>query len=533
MSDNYQPIWARESTVQRPPIDDPLYNQPLAEKDGVQSWDQAWQQRTNSPRGPHRRPSLLQRLTKLALMLGATFLFLTITGGVAFAAVGRPMLDDWYLSQEPFDQEVWCNRTEKYLRTSHFCDLRDEAARPDNPFVPTLVPDTDGIRPEDLLLTPFFDSEASVVVDDPVETPVPVTQVAAVQTALPTMAPTATFLPTNTPEPTIAPLPASARLDLARITPEAQGWNNCGPTTLTMGLTYYGYQDNQYPAAGFLKPNREDKNVSPWQMVRYANERVNTTSVRALYRVGGTFDLLKRLLAAGYPVIIEKGYEPEGYDWMGHYLLLVGYDDTQAVFYTFDSFLGTNGGQGRRETYEYTATYWQHFNNTFIVLYDPSQESQLYTLLGDHADEMGAVQLALENAHVQANANPNDKWAWFNMGDAYARLGQYQEAASAFDRAFNLQMPWRTLWYLFTPFETYYNLGRYSDVIQLADSLDRSSQNYVEEAWYYRGLAYAAQGRNADALTQFERVLNFNPNFTPATQALAQVQNGVFVAPVS
>ena len=24
-----------------------------------------------------------------------------------------------------------------------------------------------------------------------------------------------------------------------------QGWNNCGPATLTMGLTYYGYSDDQ------------------------------------------------------------------------------------------------------------------------------------------------------------------------------------------------------------------------------------------------------------------------------------------------
>ncbi len=529
MSDNYQPIWAREPTVQRPQFDDPLRAQPPIDAD-IQSWDEAWQQQSLSPRGPRRRPSMFKRMLKFLLYLGATFLFLVIAGGIAFAAVGRSMLEDWYLSQAPFDQEVWCNRAEKYLRTSYLCDLRNEAARPDNPFVPTLVPDSDGIRPEDLLLTPFFDTESGETSTSPMATATEVSQAA---TTLPTLAPTATPIPTNTPIPTLPPPPTSAQLELSRITPELQGWNNCGPTTLTMGLTYFGYRENQYPAASFLKPNIEDKNVSPWQMVRYVNEQVVSTNVRALYRIGGTLDLLKQLLANGFPVIIEKGYEPEGYDWMGHYLLLVGYDDSQGVFYTFDSFLGSNRGQGRRETYDYTANYWKHFNNTFIVLYNPAQESILYRVLGDYADETKAVQLALETARAQVNANANDKWAWFNLGDAYARLGQYQEATAAFDRAFNLQMPWRTVWYLFTPFEAYYHVGRYDDVIRLADNLERTSESYVEEAWYYRGLAYAAKGDANNAIAQFQRALNFNPNFTPAAESLAAVQNGNFIAPVS
>lgn len=41
--------------------------------------------------------------------------------------------------------------------------------------------------------------------------------------------------------------PASYRLD--NITHIYQGWNNCGPATLTMALTYYGYRADQNPAA--------------------------------------------------------------------------------------------------------------------------------------------------------------------------------------------------------------------------------------------------------------------------------------------
>jgi tetratricopeptide (TPR) repeat protein len=497
------------------------------------------------------KQSVRQRLLRLVLAMGAMFLATVVIAGIAYAAAGKSAVETWYLDQEPYTQEVWCRRVEKYLKSSHFCELRNEAAIPDNPYLPTLQPDPNGPSADDLLTAPLFDatpttsptedinSTSSVVVTPSPEV-VEIAEVVEAQSSptpspLPTSPPTVTLIPPTVFVPTSSPTPppVSARLDLGRLTPEYQGWNNCGPTTLTMGLSYFGYNQNQTPAASFLKPNREDKNVSPWQMVRYINElAINTTNVHGLTRIGGSMDLVKRLLAAGYPVIIEKGYEPEGYDWMGHYLLLVGYDDNLETFYAYDSFLGSNNGQGRPESYATTEYYWSHFNYTFIVLYEPTQEAQLREVLGSHADVLSSVEVSLERARNAASVNPNDKWAWFNMGDAYARLGRYQEAAAAFDQAFQLQMPWRTLWYLFTPFETYYQLGRYEDVLRLADNLDSTSQNYVEEAWYYRGLAYAALGRSDDAITQFERVLRFNENFTLAAEAITAIRANTFAPPV-
>ncbi|NDJ85344.1 MAG: tetratricopeptide repeat protein [Chloroflexi bacterium] len=543
MSSYPQPTdWAGRPSIEHPRPPANYYQRGSVSPPGMELWDDEWNQRASNPRPPRRRPSLRMRLLKLALSLGTLFLLLATSGGIAYAVVGQAMLEDWYLEQEGYDQEVWCNRFQKYLRSDYLCDLRDEHSRPDNPFVPTLAPGDSDINPDDLLLTPLFEDGSSgggsesaapaaatstpqpeAIVSEPTQSP----------TTPPTVPPTATLIPSPTTAATLVPPPARAMLDLARITPELQGWNNCGPTTLTMGLTYYGYQNDQYPAASFLKPNREDKNVSPWQMVRYVNERaVTSTDVRALYRVGGTMDLVKQLLASGFPVIIETGYEVDDLDWMGHYLLLVGYDDSQQVFYTYDSYLGSNGGRGRQETYAYTETYWKHFNNTFIVMYHPSEEQRLYQILGEYSSEARAAEIALERARAQVNANQNDKWAWFNMGDAYARLGQYSQAAAAFDRAFNLQMPWRTLWYLFTPFETFYRLGRYNDVIQLTNNLDYTSQEYVEEAWYYRGLAYAALGDTERAITQLERVLRFNEYYTPAGEAISAIQAGTYAPPV-
>ena len=43
--------------------------------------------------------------------------------------------------------------------------------------------------------------------------------------------------------------------------------------------------------------------------------------------MGGELSRLKQFLANGIPVVVEVSYLPEPNDWMGHYRLLVGYDD--------------------------------------------------------------------------------------------------------------------------------------------------------------------------------------------------------------
>lgn len=468
--------------------------------------------------------------------------------GVIALVVLAIILPPVYRNLEPLQQEIWCNRAEN-VGANFVCDWK-----PTPPFetYPTLERNTqegdDDISPEDLLLTPFdfatdtpdgngadgtpVSGESTVQPPPGAPNHTPTPSQSPLPTGLPTLAPTATNLPPATATP--PPPPPAAQLELSRIRSESQRWNNCGPTTLTMGLSYFGYSYDQGPAASYLKPNVEDKNVSPWQMVDYVNQTAtNMVETKAIYRAGGNLTLLKRLIANDFPVIIEKGYEVSNLGWMGHYLLLVGYDDAQEIFYTYDSYLGTNGGRGRQETYDYVDRYWRHFNRTFIVLYRPEREQFLGQLLGDYADPLAAAEIALAQAQADANADPNDKWAWVNMTSSLVMLEQHHEAASAFDRALQLQLPYRLLWYQFAPFEAYYHIGRYADMRNLADNVDRSSGYYVEEAWYYRGLAYAAEGNARQAITELERVLRFNRNFDPANEALAAVQNGSYTPPTA
>ncbi len=285
-----------------------------------------------------------------------------------------------------------------------------------------------------------------------------------------------------------------------------------------------GFRHDQTEAATYLKPHKEDKNVSPWQMVRFVHDN---TGLKALYRYGGTVDLIKRLIAAGFPVVIEKGFQPAGEDWMGHYLLVMGYDDSQQRFLAYDSYLGNGSGNGLPHPYSIFDENWRHFNRVFIVVYEPSREMELRNALGGYADPAYGYQIALETARAEVAQNNSDKWAWFNMGTAYTLLNEYENAAIAYDQAFQLQLPWRMLWYQFGPYEAYFRTGRFEDVLLLADT-NRNITPYVEETYYWKGVVYAAQGDAQAALRELDRALYYNKNFVPAQEAKAQVEAGTF-----
>ncbi len=304
---------------------------------------------------------------------------------------------------------------------------------------------------------------------------------------------------------------------------EYQGWNNCGPAALTNALVHFGYVDDQYRAAKWLKPNHEDKNVSAWQMAEFVNTQIPELPIRAIVRDGGTLELLRTLMVNGFPVLVEQGYEPANYTWMGHYLLLSGYDEALSEFNSVDSFKGPN----TRYRYDEIEKYWQHFNYKFIVLYTVNREEELMALLGDDADEWQNQINALELARAEAIADQADPHAWFNMGSSFVALGMYDAAAQAYDKAISLGLPWRMFWYQFGAFEAYYHTGRYDDMIRIA----RQNQNdggghYVEETYYYLGMAREGRGEVDMALQNYNTALSFNPNFRPAREAKERLLAG-------
>lgn len=315
-------------------------------------------------------------------------------------------------------------------------------------------------------------------------------------------------------------LPPTTRLEGLRH--EYQGWNNCGPATLATALSYFGWSGDQAETAAWLKPDPEDKNVTAAQLAEYVN---TFTEQRALVRYGGSLTLLRQLVAAEFPVIIAAGYQPDGFDWMGHYLLVSGYDDDAGTLLTQDSFRGPD------MTYPQTEVdaYWRHFNRLFVVIYPPARETDLLTLLGEDADPATNAARALETARLEASAAPEDPFAWFNLGTSFALLEQFTEAATAFDQARNTGdgLPWRMLWYQFGPFEAYYQTGRFDDVLALVQynlATTPEEEHAIEETYFYAGLAREALGEPDRAALNFQQALQINPNFRPAVAALNDLE---------
>lgn len=327
--------------------------------------------------------------------------------------------------------------------------------------------------------------------------------------------------------PPVVTFPPAYRLEGVGF--EYQNWNNCGPATLTNALTFFGYADDQGRAANWLKPNGEDKNVNPSEMVEFVNTQVPELPVMAIKRYGGTLDRLKMLLSNRFPVIIEAGYDPPPHDkgWMGHYLLVVGYDEGQRVLITHDSY----DGPDLAYDYDFIDGFWDDFNRAYIVVYEQAREAELMALMGSDADPIQNATNALQTALAEATARPEDPFVWFNIGTSYVLLAPvyeqqaYEYAVTAYDEARKYGLPWRMMWYQFGPFEAYNAVGRYDDTIALASAnLNDGGGHWVEETFYYAGFAREKMGDLDRALDNYQQAVFLNPNFHVAREARDRLQ---------
>ena len=367
------------------------------------------------------------------------------------------------------------------------------------------------LQPRDLYLpTPVLPAQT---VSLPAAAPTPTPTVSAPAGGQPPLS-TRSALPTpNQPPPAPpAPTPLPSSVVLETECHEPQGWNNCGPATVAMALRYYGWTENQYTVAQATKPDKNDKNVSPAEMAAYA------FSLGDMYAyVGYAADqgVLKRLLGSGFPVIVETWFIPEPDDEMGHYRLLTGYDDVAQQYVTQDSYQGPN----QSLSYGELRAHWKVFNRVYVVICEAERAQELLALLQDQGDGRAQARRGLDVALAEIAADSQDRYAWFNAGTNYLALGMSFEAVAAYDQARRLKLPYRMLWYQFGPFEAYLDVGRYQDVIDLANANLQAADN-LEESYYYRALARKALGDLPGAENDLQAALRYNPLFALAARAL-------------
>ncbi len=350
--------------------------------------------------------------------------------------------------------------------------------------------------------------------------------------------------PALTPTLTSAPLPASVILTGVTYVDQHNRWNYCGPANLTMALKFWGWKGDRDDVAKVVKPGSgdpkknfieqglPDKNVMPYELVDFVNE---DTEYRALSRHGGDQNLIKRLIAAGFPVVVEKGYYERDYngkiDWLGHYLFTTGYDYARGGFIVQDASL--KPGKDLLSKYDEYQDGWRSFNYLFMVVYPADREADVLELLGSLADEKQASQRALELAQNDIESlHGNDLFfAWFNKGTSHVAQQQYVDAANAYDQAFTLYAGWkidqgnrpfRMMWYQTGPYFAYFYSARYQDVISLANTTlnETISTPTLEESLLWRGRAYYMVGNTQAAVDDYRAALRVHVNWAPAVQAL-------------
>jgi len=344
----------------------------------------------------------------------------------------------------------------------------------------------------------------------PVPTALPVTPQPATPTTIHTPTPLAEITPTATAA--LPPLPAQAFIASPKY--EKQTPNNCGPATLSMALHMYGWDGNQKDISDFIKPVVGDRNVNPEELRYYVRTQAGWLNLE--YRVGGSVDTLKRLIAANYPVIIESVTSLDPNDalgptddlWAAHYLLLTGYDDSTQTFTIQDSYHGAD----LKIAYSKLEEEWKPFNNLYLVIYFPEFEEEMKTLLASNWDPDLNRQNALTSSQAGSANTPADAFAWFNLGSNLVYFDRYEEAALAYDKAREIGLPLRMFRYQFGPFLAYFHSGRNEDLLVLTDYA-RGITEMSEETWLWYGYGLYRSGDNAGALKAWQKANNINPNF--------------------
>jgi tetratricopeptide (TPR) repeat protein len=345
------------------------------------------------------------------------------------------------------------------------------------------------------------------------------------------IATTPTTSPTATPSKTPTPLPTVVVLSGVKYFDQHEAWNYCAPANLAMALSYWGWTGSRADVGKVVKPFEKDKNVMPYELANYVEDKTN---LEVIVRSGGTAQLLKALIAARFTPLIEKGtFITETLtgklSWMGHYQVLTGFNDQAGIFIAQDSYFKPDFPV----KYDVLLQEWRSMNFIFLVVYPTEQRDRLFAVLNEYADSQNAEQIALNRSseEIYTLADNDRFFAWYNRGTSLVHLLDYNGAATAYDEAFRIyeiipkdKRPYRIVWYQTGPYYAYFYTQRYADVVNLAtQTIDYVSEPFIEESFYWRAKALAAQGNIPKAVDDLRVCLKYHPGFSPCIEELQRL----------
>jgi len=297
-----------------------------------------------------------------------------------------------------------------------------------------------------------------------------------------------------------------------------QTFNNCGPASLAMVLSYFDINRTQQQLGNELRPyqlasgDNDDKSVTLEELAAKGEE----LGLVAYHRPVGDIELLKTFLANGIPVLTRTWTKVD--EDIGHYRVVKGFDESQGVIIQDDSL------QGKNLSFSYSdfLLMWEKFSYEYVVLVEPNRVTVAEAILGEDVDRRVAWQKAVGEARDTLAVDPNNIYSRFNLSVALYYTGDLEGAIAEFERV-ETSLPFRTLWYQIEPLLAYQELGRYGELLpRIANILENGNRAY-SELYQIRGEIYLDQGNMEAARREFELALVYNENFESAREALENI----------
>lgn len=317
--------------------------------------------------------------------------------------------------------------------------------------------------------------------------------------------------PSDTPVPTVA-IPDRYVIDGR--THAFQTFNNCGPATLSMALSYFGLNYSQATLGNILRPyqvpggDNDDKSVTLAEVASQAEEY----GLHAYLRPNGTPEKLEKFIAQGLPIITRTWLKED--EDIGHYRVVRGYDRTAQTLVQDDSL------QGKDLTYTYDEfnAIWQPFNYEYLVLADDDRRGLVEQILAEEKDEQVAWRNALIRVENEMQQDPDNWHLRFAKSRIHYYLGEYEKSVTAFEEVED-RLSFRTLWYQIEPIRAYYELGQDERVFSLTDRVLNNQNRAFSELYVLRGKIHERNGNIEAAREQYQLAVQYNQNLIEAKEA--------------